>query len=534
MGHARAGADQDWAGTYRTLAERDVDALGVEDLDLLAVAAYLTGREAECFDVWERGHHRCAETGDVIGSARFGVRLAQALMFKGDFARTSGWVERLRRQLDDVNLDCVEQGFLENVAAFCRIIETGDIPGARAAFERAGKIGHRFDDQELVTLARLGEGRCLIYSGELEGGLALLDEVMISVEAREISPVAIGDAYCTVIDACNELFDLHRCETWTASFTRWCDKNPDVVLYRGQCLLHRAELLLLHGAWAEARDAVREACVRLADPVSLLTIGGAHYLEGEVHRVRGEVAEAEAAYEQANQLGCQPQPGLARLRLAQGAVDVALGSIRRALGEAEDPISRARLLGTAVEVLLATGDVESAGEHAEELAAVAGELASPLLAAHADHARGAVDLLAGDAASALLALRRAWTGWCDLDIPHEGAQTRLLLADACAAAGDTDSAALERRAAEATLAALGAPPSTASLGSERVASSLGLSVREAEVLRLVAQGKTNRVIAAELFISEKTVASHLGHIFTKVGVTSRSAATAFAYENGLV
>ena len=275
MKKRRSAPERDWVETYRILAARDVETLGAVDLDHLAVAAYLTGREAESFELWERGHHDCSESGDITRAARFGVQLAQALAFKGDLARTSGWVERLRRQLADSNVDCVEHGFVEFLSAFCRIIEAGDVAGARAAFERAGKIGHRFNDRELITFARMGEGRCLIYSGELQEGLALLDEVMISVEAGEISTVAVGDAYCTVIDACHELFDLRRCETWTASFTGWCDAHPDVALYRGQCLLHRAELLLLRGAWSEAAVAVKESCTRLADPVNLVTIGGA-------------------------------------------------------------------------------------------------------------------------------------------------------------------------------------------------------------------------------------------------------------------
>ena len=290
MGRASdRSATGDWAETYRALAAR-AEELGVDDLDHLAVAAYLTGREDESFAMWERGHHRCSEAGDGVRAARFGLRLAQALAFKGDLPRTTGWLVRLRHQLDDLNVDCVEQGFIESLTAFCQIIETGDVASARAGFERAGKIGHRFNDRELITLARMGEGRCLIYSGELQEGLSLLDEVMIAVEAQEISPVAIGDAYCTVIDACHELFDLRRCETWTASFARWCDAQPDVILYRGQCLLHGAELLLLRGAWAKALVAASEACAAARRP-GQSDHDRWHYLEGELHRVRGRARQ---------------------------------------------------------------------------------------------------------------------------------------------------------------------------------------------------------------------------------------------------
>jgi len=438
----------------------------------------------------------------------------------------SGWVQRVRRLLDDAVVDCVELGFLEHGTGMCRIFQDGDIVSARGAFERAAKVAERFGDRELLTLARIGDGRCLIYLGELGEGMALLDEAMVSVEAREISPIAIGDAYCTVIDACAELFDVARCEAWTESFTRWCDAQPGLVLYRGHCLLHRAELLLLHGAWADAAPAAREAVARLAEPVNLLTIGGAHYIEGEAARLVGRTTEAEAAYGRANDHGCQPQPGLALLRLASGHGETAMTSIRRVLAEAEGPIERARVLGPFVEIALAAGDVAGARSAAEELGFVATELASPLLRAAAGSALGAVLLAEDDAPGALVILRRALRGWSELDVPYESARTRLLVAAACDALGDADGAALERRTGEAALAGLRPE------GGARVLPG-GLSGREAEVLVLVARGSTNRAIADALFISEKTVASHLSHIFTKVGVPSRSAATAWAYEHGL-
>ena len=320
----------------------------------------MTGRDDESFELWGRGHQRCLETGDVARATRFGVRLAQAQAFTGDIARASGWVERSHRLLDEANLDCVERGFLEHAAGMCRIFADGDIAAARAAFGRATKIGDRFRDRELLTFARIAEGRCLIYLGEIAEGLSLLDEAMVAVEAREIPPMAVGDAYCTVIDACHELFDLRRCEQWTDSFTRWCEAQLGLVLYRGHCLLHRAELLMLHGAWSDAVTVARDACARLAEPINPLTLGGAHYVEAELHRLRGEFTMAEDAYERANALGCQPQPGMALLRLAQGRVDVAAAQLRRLLAETEQPIARARVLCAAAEILLAAGDVEGA------------------------------------------------------------------------------------------------------------------------------------------------------------------------------
>ena len=514
------------------------DEVGLSELGERAVAAYLGGREEESLAAWEEGHRRCTDAGDIVGGARFGVQIAQALAFKGDIARTSGWVERVRRQLDSGDVDCVELGYVEHVAAFCRIMEVGDVAGALAGFERATKIADRFGDRQLRALAHMGTGRCLIYSGELRDGLALLDEVMVSVEMGELAPVAIGDAYCTVIDACYELFDLRRCATWTLSFTSWCEANPEVVLYRGQCLLHRAELLLLRGDWTSALDAAREACARLADPVNLLTIGGAHRLEGDVRRLRGDHEGAETCYELADLAGCPPQPGRALLRAAQGDVEASAGMMGRALREVEDPLSRARLLGPGVEVAIAAGDLDAARTRCEELGAIAHELSSVLLGAYAAHAEGAVAVAVGDTDRALRLLRRVLAAWRDVDVPYEAAQARLLLAEVCEATGDLDGAATERRTADRALRALetGEPlpvgPPPASTGD--AAATAGLTAREVEVLLLVARGLSNRDVGSDLFIAEKTVASHLNHIFTKLGLSSRSAATAYAYEHGLL
>lgn len=533
---ARAAFEShEWSATYRLLSELRVDDLSVEDLDRLATAAYLTGRDETAFALWARGHQDCAERGEVELSARLGIRLAQTLGFKGDIARSAGWVERVRRMLDEGGADCVERGHLAHASAMCRIFQADDFASAHELFVQARRIGEAYGDRELVTLARIGEGRMLIYLGQRPSGLALLDEAMISVEAREISPIAVGDAYCTVIDACTELFDVARSRTWTESFSRWCDEQPDLVLYRGHCLLHRAEVLLLRGSWSDAVDAARHACDRLAEPINLLTLGGAHYVEGELHRLHGDFAAAEASYRSANQYGCEPQPGLALMRLAQGQIDAADAAIRRVLDEANEPFSRARLLGAYAEIVLAADDVPAARAAADELAAVATELGSPFLHGRAEHTTGAVLLAEGRPRDALRALQEALKQWSVLQATYEAALTRALIAEACTAVGDTDGAELARSAARSTFAELGAVPDLSRLSPAAAAEDpVGLTPREIEVLRVLAEGKTNRVIAKELFISEKTVASHVSHIFTRLGVSSRSAATAYAYDHGLV
>ena len=528
---ARHALDRrEWGHAYRLLSERaGAGPLSVDELDWLATSAYLIGRDEEAFDRWSEAHRAAFGAGDARRAARLGYRVASGMAFKGDIARASGWGAQVRRVLEDVTADCVEHGYLELGMGFLRLFEAGDVPGAREAATRAAKIADRFRDSELRTIARLLEGRCVIYLGDLTEGVAMLDEAMVAVEAEEVSPIVAGDAYCIVIDACAELFDVHRCEVWSAAFVAWCEAQPDLVLYRGHCLLHQAELLQLHGRWADGVAFAKEACRRLSEPLNPFMVGGAHYVEGELHRLRGELGEAEQAYTRAHQAGCDPHPGLALLRLAQDRVAVAEAAVRRALAQAETPMRRAKILAPYIEVVLAAGDVPAADAAGRELVALARDLASRLLEAQAHQMSGAVRLALGDGPGALAALRHALSDWGKLDAPYDAARTRLLIADACDAMGDVEGAGMERSAAQAVLDQLG---SGAGRSIPRPLPG-GLSPREAEVLVLVARGCTNRAIGEELFISEKTVTSHLTHVFAKLGVTSRAAATAFAYEHGL-
>lgn len=534
----RAAFDrQAWGEAYSQLAAADEqEPLEVDDLERLAASAYLIGRDQESFEVWGRAHHECARRGDVPRAVRGGFWIAFGLLNKGELGRGGGWVDRGQRLLDEAGLDCAEQAYLR-YAVGLRAVFQGDLGTAYPAFSEAADLGVRFGDRELTTLARIGAGRCLIYMGEVSEGVALLDEAMVAVSAREVSPIATGDAYCTVIEGCSELFEIGRVQEWTTALSQWCDAQPDLVLYRGQCLLHRAEIMHFHGAWREAAVEVDRACRRLAQP-SHPALGAAMYLRAELHRLRGEHAQAEEAYAEANDLGRPPQPGLALLRLAQGRRPAAVATIRRVLDEAEDPFSRARLLGPYVEIMLAAGDVASARLAADELGEVAKSFGAPFLRALAAHVQGMVLLAEADPRSALVSLRRAWTGWRELEAAYEAAQVRVLIARACQALGDEDGAKLELSAARAVFVSLEAQPDVAALDRlsrpATTAAPGGLTTREVEILVLLATGRTNRAIATELVISEKTVASHVNHIFTKLGLSSRAAATAYAYQHGLV
>jgi DNA-binding NarL/FixJ family response regulator len=527
-----------WGDAVAALSAADrASALEPDDLVLLATATYLIGDDDESTALFERAHHECLARDDVPSAVRCAFWLAFLLLGGGQVERGGGWVARGRRLLEADGRDCVEQGYVLFVGGMMSIFG-GELATAHATFCQADEIGERFADADLVTLARHGQGRALIRQGRSAEGKALLDEVMVAVTSGAVSPVVAGDVYCSVIQACEESFDLRRAQAWTAALSHWCAAQPDLVPYRGQCLLHRAEIMQLHGAWQEAIDEVERASERLAQRPGRSAAGAAYYRRGELHRLSGAFADAEECYRRASRCGREPQPGLALLRLAQGQVDAAQAAIRRVVDEAEGFVARSRLLPAHVEIMLAAGDVDAAVAAADELAAIADDLDAPLLRARATHAQGAVLVARGDARAALAALRRAWSEWQELEAPHEAASTRALIGLACRGLGDEDGAAMELDAARWAFQELGAVPDVARMDAlSRTAAPKdtgGLTARELEVLRLVAAGKTNRTIAADLFLSEKTIARHVSNIFVKLGVSSRAAATAHAYEHDLV
>lgn len=529
---------QRWADAYRQLsaADRD-DPLGLDDLERLATAAYLIGKDDESADVWTRAHHECLRLGDSVHGARCAFWLALGLLLRGEFARGGGWLGRARRLLDDGQHDCVEQGYLL-VPVGLQSIGEGQAGAAYATFGQAAKIGDRFGDANLVTLAQLGQAQALIGLGETAEVTALLDEVMVAVTAGEVSPVVAGIAYCGVIEQCQRMFDLRRAREWTAALTRWCAAQPGLVPFRGQCLVYRAEIMQLAGAWTDALDEARRAREQLALPTDQPAVGLAYYQEAQLYRLRGDFSLAEKAYACAHERGRSAQPGLAQLRLAEDKVDVALTGIRRAVDEALDPAARTRLLAAYVEVLLAAEQLSAARSAADELAEHAVEFDVPLLHAMAAHADGAVLLAQGDARGASAALRLAWTIWQDIEAPYEAARSRVLLGLAGRELGDEGAAQMELDAARLAFQQLGALPDLARL--EALARPAahgavgGLTKREVQVLALVAAGKSNRAIAADLVLSEHTVRRHVQNIYLKLGVSSRAAATAFAFQHDLV
>jgi DNA-binding CsgD family transcriptional regulator len=535
LGRARRLFDQKaWSDSYRLLETADRDALEPEDLERLATAAYLMGRDDESEALRARAHQTYLEAGDHEGAARSACRLAFALQQRGALAPASGWFARAERTLDEAQLDSVVRGYLLIPSAIQRIVQ-GDPGAGHDVFNRIAGIARGFGDRDLASFACHGRGRSLIYLGNVSEGVTLLDEAMVAVTAGEVSPMLAGDIYCSVLEACQEIFDLRRAFEWTTSLARWCASQPDLVRYRGECLLYRAEVLQWRGRWSEAAQDAEHACELL---MSRPAAGAAFYRLGELHRLRGEFAKADAAYTRASERGRKPQPGLSLLRLAQGQIEAAAASIRSALDDTRGRPARARTLTAAVEILLAAGDVESARAAAEELSQIASGLAAPLLSAACAHATGAVLVAEGDMAGASTSLRDAWDTWRTLETPYEEAHTCLLLAAVCERRGDRDGHRLELENARRLFTLLDARPSLARLaeGTNRgTARRIGeLSGREVQVLRLLAAGRTNRDIAQHLFISEKTVARHVSNIFDKLGVSSRAAATACAYQRNLI
>jgi DNA-binding NarL/FixJ family response regulator len=525
-----------WADAFRVLSIADqASPLQAEDLERLAMSAYLIGRDDEYMKILERAYHAHLE-GERLKAVRCAFWLGFQLFLRGEAGRATGWLARAHRLLDAEERECAERGYLLLPVVEQRL-DAGDFETAYAQATNASQIGERCRDPDLVASSRHQLGRIRIRQGQVEQGLALLDEVMVAVVAGELSSLVTGLMYCSVIQACREIYAFGRACEWTDAMARWCGSQPDMVAFTGACRVHRAEILQLRGAWTAAIEEAQHARER-SHGSDQQAEAAAFYQQAEVHRLRGECRAAEEAYQSASRLGLDPQPGLALLRLTQGRVETAAAAIRRTMGATTDRLSRTRLLPAYVEIMLAVNDIHRARSACCELEEIAGSFDTGMLRAMAAHARGAVELAAGDAQAAVASLRQAFDAWQRIEAPYVAARVRLLIGAACRALGDEDGARLELEAAQSTFERLGAAPDTTHITALTRSASSGdarpLSPRELQVLRLVAAGKTNKAIAAQLALSEKTVDRHVSNIFTKLDVPSRTAATAYAYENKLL
>jgi DNA-binding NarL/FixJ family response regulator len=533
--HGRACyAEAAWADAHASLTAADEAApLGPDDLELLARSAYMLGRDDGYLRGLERAHYGHLDAGDVPRAARCTWWIGLCLLLSNEAAPATGWFARGERLLERDASDCVERGYLLLARMLQSFVE-GDFQAAHDAAGEAIEIGQRFGDHDLVAMGVMDQGHALLELGRTVEGLRLVDESMVAVTSGRLSPIVAGILYCNTISVCRNAYEVRRAREWTAALTAWCESQPDMVAHQGVCLVHRAEIMQLQGAWDDALEESRRAATdgvlnRRASTAAL-------YVQGEIHRLRGKFEAAEEAFRLSTRQGGSAQPGLALLRLDQGKRDAALAAIRRTEGETVPPLDRAALLPAYVEIALAAGEVEDAARASDELTAIADAHAGDALRAMSAHARGAVALERGEATHALTALRESLLRWLTLEAPYEAARTRVLLGRVCQNLGDDDGATLELEAARAAFAELGARPDLERLESLTggTPDAHGLSRRELEVLRLVATGETNKAIAAALVLSERTIDRHVSNIYAKLGVSTRAAATARAYELRLV
>jgi DNA-binding CsgD family transcriptional regulator len=528
-----------WLEAYTALTAAD-EAVGLdaEDLELFARSAYMLGRDDDYVSGLERAHLAYLNIGEALRAVHCAFWIGHNMLFRGETVRAGGWFARAQRLLEQDGRDSVERGWLL-VPAWLEQMARGDWEAGCATAAEAAAIGERFGDADLVWLARDDQGRALLAQGRVEDGLRLIDEALVVATGGQLSPVVTGIVYCNTIAFCRNAYEIRRAREWTDALTRWCESQPEMVAHNGLCLVHRAEIMQLQGAWDEALQEAGRAAERFTEGVlNQIACGAALYRQGEIHRLRGEPDAAEAAYREATRYGSEPQPGLALLRMAQGNRDAAAAGIRRAVGETTSPLKRAALLSAYVEIMLDAEDVETARSACRQLEEIAQRQGSDALQAMSAYARAIVALADGDPQAGLAAARRSAQMWQKLTAPYEAARCRVLVGLACRSLGDEDTAAMELEAARGVLAQLGAVPALARvealMPSSGLPSAHGLTARELEVLRLVAAGKTNRQVASALVISERTVARHIQNIFAKLRVSSRTEASAFAFERDLV
>lgn len=522
-----------WRETYEELTAQDRALLPPRDLDRLADALFWLDRPDASVAARREAYTAHVGAGATEAAALAAWRLFYDHFLVGETAVAGGWLERARRHADAAGTRAT--GWVAVAETDCALAE-GEAHAALAHARRALQAAHRLTDHDLLAMALQATGRALCAVGDVGEGMVLLDEAMVAVVNREIDALYTGWVYCNLLSTCHDLADLDRAAQWSDAAMRWCDGLWEGRMYPGLCRVYSVELSCLRGDWGTAAADARRACDEL-DAHDPRYAGEAYYLVGEIDRLTGDLGGAEEAFVQAHQLGRAPQPGLALVRLAQGREVAAAGALRLALAPGpSSPLRRAQLLAARLEVELRVGEPAGAREAADELVALANASPNPYLGAIAAAAEGQVLLADGEATAALPPLRAACTTCQRLGLPYDAARTQVLVGTAARAAGDEDTAVLELRAARTTFRRLGARPDR-----ERVDALLAgepdptpLTEREVEVLRLVARGCTNREIGAELLVSEHTVARHLSNTFAKVGATSRAAATAYAYERGLI
>lgn len=527
-----AYGERRWADAVAYWDALESPPAGATDAERAATAMWLVGRQHDSIDLLTSAHTSHLEAGDDAGAVRTAVWLAIGLADLGEQARAGGWAARARSTAERLPEEDPARALAMLPFALVALFR-GDVDDAEAGFGSALRIarGAGAETGDVGALACLGTGQARIMGGRYAEGVLLLDEAMVAVTAGEVTPIASGIIYCAVIDFCRLAWDVRRATEWTAALDRWCRSQSTMLAYSGQCEANRADLMRLHGRWDDALACAEEA-VRRAAQGDRDAGFSAPYQRAEILRLRGDFDAADDAYRAAGATGWPPEPGHSLLRLAQGRIDEARTQLDRAL-EVVDPATRRVLLPASVEIALAAGDSAAGRVAADELLELAARVEAPLLQAAGALADGRVLRAEGRADAAAPRLQAAVAAWAALDAPYHAARSRAELAHALDDLGDHRAAAEERRHACEIFERLGAVPAMEwCTGTERMPGDL--SPREHEVLRLLATGATNRQIAHELTLSEKTIARHLENVYAKLGVPSRAAATAWAFEHHVV
>ena len=447
-----------WREAYDAYSESGEPDLTPDDLERFADAAWWTGRLDEAIGLRERSYRGFSAGGDKLGAARLALTLSWDHMNRGAFAVSRGWFSNAERLLQGLP-EHAEHGYLHLSRGVTALLAEGDVDRALPELERAHDIAARTGDRDTQVLALVGKGRAFVQRGDVEAGLAILDEASTSAVSGELRPFATGLVYCVTISSCQTVGDFRRAAEWTEAASRWCEQ-ADMNGFPGACRIHRAEVMRLRGDWPRAEQTALAACEELQDFDRHITAGG-YYEIGEIRRRRGDFAAAADAYRTANELGRSPQPGLALLQLAEGNVESALAGINRALGELHEPLARVRALPALVEIAIAAADVATARSAAAELQQLVddykiGDHRAPAFDATVHFAFGQIELAEQNWDDAARDLRLVREDWQQIGAPYEVAQARLLLGIAFRGQGDEHAATLELQAALTTFERLGA------------------------------------------------------------------------------
>jgi class 3 adenylate cyclase len=465
-----SAARRAWSDAYAAYASADESDLTPADLERFGEAAWWTARRDEAMSLRQRAYAAYLAAGEKPAAARVAIGLAWDHLANGALAVYRGWLAKAERLVESTP-ESVEHGYVVVTRGFGALFGEGDL-SAVDDMDRAYELSQRFGSREVEAMALVGKGKVLVAQGDVEGGLALLDEATAAATGGELEPFAAGFVYCCTIDSCHELGDFRRAAEWTDAANRWCDRL-DIKGMPGACRIHRASIMRVLGNWSEAEEQALSACEELSEFNRFVTALG-HYEIGEIRRQRGDFAAAEEAYAKANEWGHPPQPGHALLRLAEGKLDSARAGLSRALEEVEIPLPRVPLLAAKVEIELAGGgSPRAARAAADELVQIVdsfklGERRAPIFDATVNLAEGRIKLAEGDLQAAIRHLRRAREIWQEIGAPYETGQVRMLLGLAFRRDGNEDAATSELEASLATFERLGAR-----LDEERIQELLG-------------------------------------------------------------